>query len=50
MDVDISGGPSHGRTNCDLFNYQHKEPNCDVAVDIDVGKFWDIIEQGIMNY
>ena len=24
--------------------------NADVAIDIDVEKFWDIIEQGIRNY
>jgi ribosylpyrimidine nucleosidase len=50
IEIDISGGPSQGRTNCDLFNYKKQEPNCDVAVDINVTKFWDIIEQGILNY
>ncbi|MCC8067599.1 MAG: nucleoside hydrolase [Clostridiales bacterium] len=43
-------GPSYGRTNCDYFGMSGKTPNTKVAVDIDVEKFWDIIEAGIRNY
>ena len=43
-------GPSYGRTNCDFFGMSDKEPKTKVAVDIDVEKFWDIIEEGIRNY
>ncbi len=48
--IDISHGPSYGRTNCDVFNYLRAPHNAYVAMDIDVNKYWDIIEQGIMAY
>lgn len=48
--IDISAGESYGRTNCDMFDYLKRPHNCDVAYDIDVEKFWNIIEQGIRNY
>ena len=48
--VDIRGTDSYGRTNCDFFNYQKKEPNVNVAVDVNVPLFWDIIEEGIRRY
>ena len=48
--IDISHGPSYGRTNCDVFDYLHAPHNALVAMDIDVERYWDIIEQGIKNY
>lgn len=48
--IDISHGPSYGRTNCDVFDYLHAPHNAYVAMDIDVKKYWDIIEQGIRSY
>lgn len=49
-EIDIRGVQSYGRTNCDFFGYSKREPNSRVGVDIDVERFWDIIEQGIRNY
>ncbi|WP_020611952.1 nucleoside hydrolase [Sediminispirochaeta bajacaliforniensis] len=49
-EVDIRSIQSYGRTNCDLFHYQKLEPNCNVAVDIDVERFWDLIEQALYQY
>ena len=49
-EIDIRSVQSYGRTNCDFFGYFKKEPNSNVAVEVDVEKFWDIIEQGIRNY
>lgn len=49
-EIDIRSVQSYGRTNCDFFGYSKREPNSEVAVDIDVERFWDIIEQGIRNY
>ncbi|MBQ9594208.1 MAG: nucleoside hydrolase [Lachnospiraceae bacterium] len=45
-------GPSYGRTNCDFFGRTAKsrEANADVAVDVDVEKYWDIIEAGLRAY
>ena len=48
--VDIRGIDSYGRTNCDYFSYHKQEPNVDVAVDVNVPLFWDIIEEGIRRY
>ena len=48
--IDISHGPSYGRTNCDLFDYLKLEKNTYVATKVDVDKYWDIIEEGINYY
>ena len=48
--IDISHGPSYGRTNCDVFDYLQAPQNAYVAMDIDVNKYWDIIEKGIKAY
>ena len=48
--IDISHGPSYGRTNCDVFDYLQAPQNAYVAMDIDVNKYWDIIEKGIREY
>lgn len=44
VDVDLNHGDSYGRTNCDLFNRSIKTPNVEVGLNINVDKFWDIIE------
>lgn len=49
-EIDLSHGTSYGRTNSDIFDYLKKEKNSFVSVDIDVEKFWDIVEQNIRNY
>lgn len=49
-DIDISHGPSYGRTNCDAFGYLKQPKNTYVATKIDVEKFWTIIENGLKNY
>ena len=48
--VDIRSEQSYGRTNCDYFGYLKKEPNVNVAIDIDVPRFWDMVEEGIRRY
>ncbi len=50
VEVDIRGVQSYGRTNCDFFGYGHRKANADVAIDIDVERFWDLIEEGIRAY
>ena len=49
-EINIRSTQSYGRTNCDYFGYQKKEPNADVAIDIDVEKFWNMIEEGLRLY
>lgn len=48
--VDIRSTSSYGRTNCDYFGYMGLPATADVAVDIDVEKFWNMVEQGLRNY
>jgi ribosylpyrimidine nucleosidase len=48
--IDIRSEQSYGRTNCDYFGNMNREPNCKIAVDINVEKFWDIVEAGIRQY
>lgn len=50
VEIDIRSVSSYGRTNCDYFGYLKKENNVDVAIDIDVEKFWNIIEEGLRRY
>lgn len=50
VEIDHSGGPSYGRTNCDAFGYLGLPPTADVAVDIDVPRFWDLLEAGLRRY
>lgn len=45
--IDLGRGDSYGRTNCDAFGYLGLPATADVAVDIDVERFWDIIEGGL---
>lgn len=49
-EIDISGGPSQGRTNCDIFHLSGKPHNFKVAVDINVERFWDLVEECICLY
>ncbi len=48
--IDLSHGPSYGRTNCDVHDYLKLPHNCLVAMDIDANRFWDILEEGIRYY
>lgn len=49
-EIEIRSEQSYGRTNCDYFNYSHKEANALVATKLDVEKFWDIVEECIRLY
>lgn len=48
--IDISHGPSYGRTNCDIFDYLKQPKNCFLAKNINVPKFWDLMEEGLRRY
>lgn len=51
VQIDITGGPSHGRTNCDFFGLLKEAPkNARVAVGINVERFWDIVEESLKLY
>ncbi|MCQ2815146.1 MAG: nucleoside hydrolase [Bacilli bacterium] len=48
--VDCTRGPSDGRTNCDILDVLHLQKNVYVGIDINVEKFWNIVEQGLKHY
>ena len=50
VQIDIRSTQSYGRTNCDYYGYQKLPPTAEVAVDIDVARFWDIVENGLRRY
>ncbi|MBQ6274989.1 MAG: nucleoside hydrolase [Oscillospiraceae bacterium] len=50
VQIDIRSAQSYGRTNCDFYGYLRLPPTADVAVDIDVPRFWDIVERGLRRY
>ena len=51
VDIDITGGQSHGRTNCDFFGLMKDRPkNAKVAVGVDVERFWDLVEESLKLY
>ena len=50
VEVDISRGNSYGRTNCNIYDPKAQESNIEVAVEIDIKKFWDVIEELYKKY
>lgn len=48
--IDISHGPSAGRTNCDVLGYHKLQPNVNVATEVDVNRFWNLVETGLRQY
>lgn len=49
-EVDDSGGPSHGAVLCDGHGSTGREPNVDVAVDIEVDRFRELLTAGIDGF
>jgi ribosylpyrimidine nucleosidase len=49
-EIDYSSAQSYGRTNCDLFGFSKAPHNSEVAMDIDVDAFWQVIREGIAYY
>ncbi|GGJ81579.1 nucleoside hydrolase [Deinococcus aquiradiocola] len=45
VDVDTSGGPSTGRTNCDVWNLSGHAPNANVAMTVDADGFYALLTE-----
>ncbi|WP_407570388.1 nucleoside hydrolase [Deinococcus altitudinis] len=45
VEVDTSGGPSSGRTNCDLWNLTGRAPNAEVALNVDSDGFYRLLTE-----
>ena len=50
VEVDTNKGISYGRTNCNIYDEKAEKSNIEVAVEIDVKKFWNIIEELYKKY
>lgn len=50
VQIDTWSPQSYGRTNCDFFNQTDLPKNSYVAVNVDIEKYWDIIETEIKKY
>lgn len=49
-EIDTTGGPSHGSVVCDEHDVYGEDPNTDVAVDIDVGRYRSAVAAGIEGF
>jgi inosine-uridine nucleoside N-ribohydrolase len=50
VEVDTASPLSLGRTACDVHGVTGREPNVDLAVDLDVDRFWDLVVAGLATY
>lgn len=50
VEIDITGGMSHGRTNCDYFNLTDKAKNANVGVELNIERFWNVVENALKQY
>ena len=51
VEVDLSHGSSYGRTNCSFLLPKDKEDsNIEVSTEIDVNKFWNVVEELFKKY
>ena len=50
VSVDLNHGDSYGRTNCVIFGEEAEKSKTEIAVVIDVEKFWNLIEELYKKY
>ena len=50
VEVEIQSSKCYGRTICDYYNFRKKPANARVSVDVDLEKFWNIVEDCIRLY
>jgi len=50
VDIETQAEFSYGRTVCDLYGVTGRPPNADVAVDLEVDRFWDLMIGAIASY
>jgi len=47
VDVETKGTETAGATCVDLHNMLKREPNADVALELDVAQFWSLVEDSV---
>ena len=50
VEIDTTSGLSAGRTVCDVYGVTGRAPNVDLATDLDVDGFWDLVVDAIETY
>lgn len=50
VDIDLSKGPSYGRTVCDINDRFHLDKNVTVGLKIDLERFWDLVEDVLRRH
>jgi inosine-uridine nucleoside N-ribohydrolase len=50
VDIETKAEFSYGRTICDLYGVTGREPNADVAVGLEVDRFWDLMIGALASY
>jgi inosine-uridine nucleoside N-ribohydrolase len=50
VDIELRGEYTAGRTVCDLYGVTGKPANADVALEIDVPRFWDLLIETLARY
>ncbi|WP_057915818.1 ribosylpyrimidine nucleosidase [Peribacillus muralis] len=48
--IDITGGPSYGRTVCDYYGTSKMPTNCKVGITLNQDHFWNLVEQSCSVY
>lgn len=48
--IDLSRGPSYGRTVCDRLRVTGQQPNAEVGIGIDVDGFWELLVETLARY
>lgn len=49
-ELDVSHGPSYGRTVCDVIGNTGKAPNSLVGITLDLPRFWDLVAETLAKY
>lgn len=50
VDIETKSELTRGRTVCDFNNLSEKEPNAEVAVELDQERFWEIVIKSLSKY
>jgi purine nucleosidase/pyrimidine-specific ribonucleoside hydrolase len=47
LDIELTGTETRGATSVDLLGSLGREPNATIAMDLDVERFWRLIEDAV---
>jgi len=50
VDIETNAEFSYGRTVCDVYGVTGRAPNADVAVGLEVDRFWDLMISAVASY